>query len=82
MLEESMAGNLITISDRDPEAAVGGEGHPHDGGQLLVDEVMSATGIKQGDEVMILDAKSDVHGVAGGNPCDSQNRNFGLREIR
>jgi hypothetical protein len=58
MFEEAMAGHFIIISNRDPEAAIGGEGHPHDGGQLLMDEVVSATRIQQGDEVTIPDTKS------------------------
>jgi hypothetical protein len=82
LFEEATAGHFITISNSDPEAAVGGEGHPHNGGQLLVDEVMSATEIQQGDEVTIPDMKSDMHGVAGGNSGDSQEREFGLLKFR
>jgi hypothetical protein len=47
-----------------------------------MDEVMSATGIQQGDEVMIPDTKSGLHGVAGGNSGDSQERDFGLLKFR
>lgn len=56
LLKESTAGHLITISDRDSEAAVGGKRQSHNGGQFFMDEVMSATRIKQGDQVTIPDA--------------------------
>jgi hypothetical protein len=78
MFEESPTGHLITISNCDPETAIGGEGYPNDGGQLLMDEVMRAPGIQQGDEVTIPDTKSDLHGVASGNSCDSKKRDCSL----
>jgi hypothetical protein len=63
---------MISIGDGDAKAVSRREGHTGIGGDLLIDEVVGAAGIEEGDQLTVTNPHLELHGVTCADPDDGK----------
>jgi hypothetical protein len=69
---------MISIGDGDAKAASRREGRTGIGGDLLIDEVVGAAGVEEGDQLMVTNPHLELHDVTCADPGDGKERDLNI----